>query len=779
MTVQQQSVNLPVFLTPLVGREHEVAAVASLLKRADVRVLTLTGPGGVGKTRLAVRIAADIAADFADAAAFVPLAPVRDPELVAPTIAQVLGVPESGRTSIDEGLKARLRHAELLLVLDNFEQVLPAAPAIADLLAGCPLLKVLVTSRAVLRLYGEWDFPVPPLPLPAVAPSGGDGAAPVERIADAPAVRLFCDRAQAVKPGFTLDQGNAGAVAEIVRRLDGLPLAIELAAPRLSLFPPVALVARLERRLPLLTRGSRDQPARHQALRDAIAWSYDLLTPDEQKCFRRLAVFVGGCTVEAAEAVLEAGGQTSHETIEGIASLVANSLVQQVAGPDGEARFATLETIREFGLEQLAASGEEAAVRGYHAAWFRELAAIGDTAFWGGEQGPWLARLEVEHANFRAALAWFLDTGEYESALRLAGDLFPFWYVHNHLAEGRVSLDRALAVGGATAARANALAVASALAHQQADIPAAISLADESAALWREIGSGGRGPAMATCQQGIARHWQGGLDEAEAYYNASLALYRAVGDLGWSAQILANLAHVAYLRGDDARAKALAEEALAMQLAAGNRFGAAFTLSVLGDLAVDQGRHEDARAHYCASLEIASSYRDRWRIADCLSGLGIVAAAGDRPRRAVQLLGAAAAIRHSIGQPIPSWNRGRNERIDAELRQRLDENAFDDAWAAGRALPTETAIAEAIAPVADEDPATDAWESTLVGTTGLSARELQVVRLVASGQTDREIAEALFLSPRTINTHTARIYAKLGVGSRAEAAAWAVRHGLT
>src|SRR6266852_4875421 len=442
---------LPAPLTPLVGREQEIAAVCALLWRPEVRLVTLTGTGGVGKTRLALGVAAAVNADFADGICFVALAPLIDPGLVLSTIAQALGVQEQGSRPLLEGLQDHLREKQLLLLLDNFEQVVSAAPVVAELLVAAPRLRVLMTSRTSLHLSGEHEFAVPPLSLPDLR-----DLPPLDRLTQYGAIRLFIERAQAVKSDFALTKENAAAIAAICHQVDGLPLAIELAAGRSKLFSPQALLPRLRNRLKLLVGGAQDLPLRQQTLRGTIAWSYDLLDQAEKILFRRLAVFVGGCTLEAAEAVCHPDRDLEGDVLDAVERLVDKSLLRQEAQADGEPRLLMLETIREYALERLAASGETEATRRRHADYYLALAEQAEPLLAGEQQVPWLNRLEQEHENLRAALTWvFQEAGGAdlhlkaalrEQTLRLVGALWSFWYIHCHYREGKQWLQAALAL---------------------------------------------------------------------------------------------------------------------------------------------------------------------------------------------------------------------------------------------------------------------------------------------------------------------------------------------
>ncbi|MBA2450883.1 MAG: adenylate/guanylate cyclase domain-containing protein, partial [Chloroflexi bacterium] len=568
--------NLPIQATPFVGREHEVAAVREQLLCPEVRVLTLTGPGGTGKTRLSLQVAAELVDDFEDGVFFVPLAPTSDPTLVAATIAQALGLQEAEGRPLLDILKDYLRDKHPLLVLDNFEQVLEAASLVTDLLQAAPGLKVLVTSRAVLRLYGGHDFPVPPLALP-----DREHLPPLDRMTQYEAVRLFVERARAVRPDFAVTNENAPAVAEICHRLDGLPLAIELAAARIRLLPPEAMLARMERRLPLLTGGARDRPARQQTLRGAIAWGYDLLDEDEQTLFRRLSVFAGGFTLEAAEAVCDGDGSQRGERsvddaphaplssllspLDLIASLVDKSLVRQQELEGGEPRFSMLGTIREFALERLEESGEVAAMRDRHAQHYLELAGEAKVKIRGPAQASWLRRLGEEHDNLQAALSRFRDRGEAEATQRMAGDLWWYWYLRSLFSEGRSRLEEALAMGdpaGRTSARAWATFSLGALAHLQSDFGTAGARIEESREMFDELGER-VGLAFSLIFRGQVAYSQADPVGARSLYEAGLATAREAGDPWPRGLALFFLANAAFGAGDLVQARVRAEESLA------------------------------------------------------------------------------------------------------------------------------------------------------------------------------------------------------------------------
>jgi predicted ATPase/class 3 adenylate cyclase len=689
VTLDRRPNNLPVQLTPLIGREREVVAVGNLLRHeSSGRLVTLTGPGGTGKTRLGLQVAAELLDDCPDGAFFVALAPITEPGFVIATVAQVVGVREIGGQPLLETLKSYLRDRHMLLLLDNFEQVLAAAPMVTELLEACPGLRLLVTSRAPLRLRGEQEFPVPPLAVPDLR-----RLPPLPILSQYTAVELFVQRAVNVKPDFAVTNENAPAVAEICSRLDGLPLAIELAAARVRLLAPQAMLARLESRLKLLIGGARDLPARQQTLRGAIAWSYDLLDGEAQKLFRRLSVFVGGCTLEAIEAVCFGDGDLEIDHLEGVSTLVEQSLLKQ-GGAEEEPRFAMLETIREYGQECLTASGEAEAVRCRHAHFFLAVVEEASTKSWGPEQAEWLNRLELENDNLRAALEWcYAGMAEPDLGLRMATKLHWFWEARSHLVEGRGQLARALSqYGRRTEERAAGLFAAGVLAQRQADWAAASLLAEESLAIVRERGDRLAEAALLTLLGNATTEYP----KARELQEQSLAICRELGARKDEAVCLNNLGMIATFQKEFAEARTLLEESMAMNREFGERFRLSMNLNNLGMVALYEQDWAAALALFTESLEIKWELGAREGSAWGLEGLAGVAAGLNQPERAARLFAAAEAVREAIGAPADAGVCDLYVPLKAAARDALGEETFAAAWAEGRAMSLAQAVEYAL-----------------------------------------------------------------------------------
>lgn len=696
--------------TPLIGREHEEAALVHLLIQEDVRLVTLTGPPGVGKTRLGMQVANALGAAFADGVAVISLADVHAPEMVVPVIAQVLGVHEAGRQSIVMRIASALQHRHMLLLLDNFEQVLAAAPALAEMLAACPGVKLLVTSRTALGLRAEQEFPVSPLatPDPAHLPSRDD-------LARYPAVALFVHRARAVMPLFELNDSQALAIAAICARLDGLPLAIELIAPWVKLFAPTALLARLNGGLLLLSDGARDLPPRQRTLEDAIAWSYDLLSEREQRLFRHLAVFAGGWILEAAEAVCDAF-TTSNETLAGLASLVNKSLVLREESAEGVSRFRLLEPIREFGRVRLSAMGEESEARQRHFEYYLGLAEAAFAELRGPAQAVWLRRLEGEHDSIRAALDWALMRNEAEMGLRLAFALYLFWRKRGHLREGQRWLEALLALpaakfasaaesarpgatGSATviddALRGRALFAFAAVRLWQLDVGGLAAL-EEGLAIFRTLGDvvmiadGLHAFGKAACELG---------DEARGgeLLNESLALSRSVGERWSIAQTLWTLGEVAFARGDIERAEDYNTESLELFRQVGDVSYVAVVTLRAGYIAYAQGDIGLALLLYREAFDLARSLDDIRGTVESLEAMAILESEHGHPESAVHLLSIAARMRETAAEAVRPSLRIALGGATARLRTTLGQKPFTAAWNVGRTDSLDNIIAEVIA----------------------------------------------------------------------------------
>ena len=691
-TLSARPNNLPAQATPIVGREREQATLRERLLRREVRLLTLTGPGGTGKTRLSLQLAADVLEEFAHGVFFVQLASISDPALVPSAIARAVGVQESAGRPVLDTLAEYLRDKQLLLILDNFEQVMAAATLVGELLARCGGLKILVTSRAVLRIYGEHDYAVPPLSLPAREPTPS-----IEHLLDYEAFRLFVERAQAVKSDFAVTARSGLAVAEICHRLDGLPLGIELAAARVRVLPPETMLVRMDRRLPLLTGGLVDRPPRHQTLRSAIEWSHDLLDDAEKSIFRRLPVFAGGFTLEAAEAICGGWGSPA-DVLAGVESLIDKSLLREEETADGSARLQMLETIREYGLEHLEASGEASELRRRHAVYYLALAEEAEPILHGPDQVAWLDQLEAEYSNLRAALAWcWSEPGGVESGLRLSGSLLWFWLVRGYFAEGGRALATGLALGGpvSDAVQAKALNAAGHLAQYERDFARSEALLEASMRMSRKLGDE-RGAARSLSLLGETARVQGNYEQAMAIMEESLALQQQLGDRWGTYHSLFRLGEAARNQGQNTRAATLHEQSLQLRREMGDTRGIAASLHSLGLLALAREDFGGAATILKQGLATHRLTRNRFGTAMCLEGLAAVALARDEPQRAAQLLGALEALLGLIGVPLLSAERARYEANRELARSRLDEPTFLLAHSAGQTMGTDAAIVYAL-----------------------------------------------------------------------------------
>jgi predicted ATPase/class 3 adenylate cyclase/DNA-binding CsgD family transcriptional regulator/tetratricopeptide (TPR) repeat protein len=866
--------NLPLQPTPFIGLEKEVAAVVALLHREDVRLLTLTGPGGTGKTRLGLQVAAELSTWFADGVFFVNLAPLSDPELVIFAVAQALEITEIIGQHILELLKSSLREKCLLLLLDNFEHVASAAALLADLLVTCTRLKVLVTSREALHLRAEQEYAVPTLavPDPKHLPN-------LPTLSHYEAVSLFIARAQAVKPDFQLTNTNAPTVAEICVRLDGLPLAIELAAARIKLFSPQILLSRLGLRMQLLTSNLRDVPPRQQTLRNTIQWSYDLLSTQEQRLFRSLSVFVGGCTFQAIEA-LSAQFEVEVDTLpvlDRVASFIDKNLLKQTALGEAEPRFTMLETIREFGLEELSESKELEATRSFHATYYLTLAEEAEPHLADLDTITWLERLEREHDNLRTVIEWSLEPGpgkeneqRREMGLRLGGTLHQFWITFGHLSEGRIYLERVLEAssGVATTGRAKALVAAADLAFVQGDMDTMHFLADEallicrqlgdragiafclyllgmfatqrgeyvsasshleeSVLLFRELGNRDR-QAWSLWALGGLHFTRGEYGSARACYEEALALFRALNQKAAIVEMIAFIGVVLYVSLEDLlTARALLNEALMLSrelddntwnkwmLAMSLGFSAELaliqddvntarsqaeealvllreheapkvqsllSLSLLAQIQARQGNYAEARGRYAEILTLTTEGDDKPDLLNCLEQFAEVVATQGEVALAARLWGAAESLRETLSSPRQPAYRAGYERAIAAARTHLSEQPFASAWAEGRTMTLDQVLVTAqhvarTTPTYAQHPTTAATKPSSGYPASLTAREVEVLRLLAQGLTDAHIADHLTISPRTVNSHLTSIYNKIQVSSRATATRYAIEHQL-
>lgn len=778
------SVSLHPQMDPIVGRADDLACLHRLLLDGHCRLLTLTGPGGVGKTRLAVQAAHDLQEDFSGAAHLIELASLRDPGAVAASITRSLGLPGiSGRSPIDV-LCEHLRERRLLLVLDNFEHLLAAAPVVSTLLDAAPELTVLATSRTPLGLPREHAYAVSPLAIPAEAALSDEHA-----LLTCPSVALFVRRAEAARPDFRLRPDNASVIADVCCRLEGLPLALELAAARIRMLSPWELRDRLQRRLPILSAGPETLPERHRALRDVIAWSYDLLDPAARQLFRRCAVFAGGWTLDAAEAVSGVDGTVDVSVLDALTTLVDHGLVQRYSQTDGGSRFGMLETVREYALEQLQAAGEDQQARDRHLQWCHDLVERTSGHLRGEAPARWFDLLETEHDNVRSALAWADLAGDvHRIGLAMASALGRiFWPTRGYHPEGRSWLGRLLRhAPEANAARAAALDALGNLAQRQNDYPVAYEVLTEAIEIFRQLNDQ---PALGTALRrlGTIPHHLGDFDGARAILVESADILRNIGDNINLMIALHNLGDLASDRGDLTEAVTHYSEALAVGRRHRDTHGIAYALRGLGGVDRRAGRYSEAALRFQESLSLLRPLRDRRCIPLTLEGLACLAVGPDWAERAARLFGAAHAIQRQTGAPPAPTDMADYRRTEADARAVLGDERYEALAAEAAAQPLDDIVAYALAPStapaaqqqvqsAERRRAADARSGI-----DLTPREREVLALIAHGLSNREIGSRLTISVRTVERHIENLYNRLGCtgkAGRAIAAAYAVRHGI-
>jgi predicted ATPase/DNA-binding NarL/FixJ family response regulator len=761
---------LPASLTPLIGREAECNRLASLIRTGSARVITLTGPGGVGKTRLATHLTETLAGQFDDGVAFVDLSPLAEPSLVLPTIAQTLAGSEAANNADVDRLITLIGAQRLLLVLDNFEHLIDAGASLGVLVTQCPNLVVIVTSRMVLRISGEQEFAVSPLPLP---PRGGSVQAMLDSSA---AMRLFVERARSVRSDFVLDTTNAAVVAGICRRLDGLPLAIELAAARIRAMPLDVIAARLDRPMELLSRGPRDQPERQQTMRDTIRWSFELLSPVEQDLFQCFSVFAGGCALEPIEKLALANDLDRNSAFDTISSLVEASLISAGQDSSGHSRYSMLDTIRQFAGEQLARTGEADRIRNWHAGYFLDLVEqVAPPPFEPGDI-ELLQKLDAEQDNIRAAMIWFDQSGDGARLMRMASAMYDVWYYRGHLEEGQRWMRRALesAPAGAPIAQRAWLVKGLAMITQlQGDYDRARQLYEESLTWWERCGDVRAASVVRSFYAGLMVSL-GEYDQAEPVFLANLEHFRETNDQVWWAHAAFHLGVIAFAGGNDDQAIDWCRQSVERYDLVGGRLDAIDPLRYLMLAAVRKRDFRLARSAAADNLDRLRTRGSLEALAGGLADIGAFAALRRDWSAAAVLLAAAHALLSGQGGTFTLPARLSYTDAAGQAREQLGPEEYGAASRRGAALSLEEALAVAF----DQIEATTMVSPQFgAGSELLTEREREILELLATGASNPQIAEKLFISRGTVRTHVSSILHKLDVHTRTEAVSVAHREG--